>query len=121
MFSITTNATIFNYEIVTFLIEKQFALKVSIDGSKEINDRNRISSIGYSVHDKIIDNLKYIRLFQERTGRYVQVTNVITQNNYESYYESLVYLTKTLSELYTNPNICRRISCHIASKLHGYL
>ena len=96
LFSITTNATIFNYEIVTFLIEKQFALKVSIDGSKEINDRNRISSIGYSVHDKIIDNLKYIRLFQERTGRYVQVTNVITQNNYESYYESLVYLTKTL-------------------------
>lgn len=96
LFSVTTNATVFNKEIINFLIEKQFALKVSIDGNKEINDRNRISCTGYSVHDKIMENLKYVRSFEERTGRYVQVTNVITENNYESYFESLVYLTKTL-------------------------
>lgn len=96
LFSITTNATIFNDEILNFLVNKNFALKVSIDGNKEVNDRNRVSTAGYSVHDKILENLRYIQMFEERTGRYVQVTNVITQNNYKDYFETLVYLTKVL-------------------------
>lgn len=96
LFSITTNATIFNNEILDFLVSKNFALKVSIDGNKEVNDRNRVATAGYSVHDKILENLKYVQMFEERTGRYVQVTNVITQNNYKDYFETLVYLTKVL-------------------------
>lgn len=96
LFSVTTNATIFSQKIMDFLIDNAFALKVSIDGDKEVNDRNRISWEGYSVHDKILQNLPYIRQFEERTGRRVQVTNVITRNNYESIYDSLVYLTKEL-------------------------
>ena len=33
---------------------------------------------------------------KRRRGRYVQVTNVITGNNYEKYFDTLVYLTKEL-------------------------
>ncbi len=96
LFSVTTNATIFTQDIIDFLIENSFTLKVSIDGDKEVNDRNRISWSGYSVHDKILENLHYVHQFEERTGRHVQVTNVITQNNYESYYDTLIYLTQNL-------------------------
>lgn len=96
LYSLTTNATIFNEEILEFLSKKGFALKVSIDGKKEINDLNRIANIGYSVHDKIISNIGFIKRFEEKTGRFVQVTNVITRNNYEHYYDTLVYLTDIL-------------------------
>lgn len=96
LFSVTTNATVFNEEMLRFLTEKGFALKVSIDGKKEINDLNRVANSGGSVHDRIISNMGFIRRFEEKTGRLVQVTNVITHNNYEHYYDTLVYLTETL-------------------------
>ena len=96
LYSVTTNATIFSQDIVEFLVDKGFCLKVSIDGNKEINDRNRIAQMGYSVHDKILENMKYIRQFEEQTGKSVQVTNVITRNNYRSYFNTLVYLTENL-------------------------
>lgn len=96
LFSLTTNATVFNEEILRFLMEKGFALKVSIDGNKEINDLNRVANADYSVHDKIMSNMGFIRSYEEKTGRFVQVTNVITHNNYVHYYDTLVYLTETL-------------------------
>lgn len=96
LYSVTTNATIFNEEILDFIVEKGFALKVSIDGNKEINDLNRVSNSGYSVHDKILTNMEFIKKFEERTGRFAQVTNVITRNNYKNYYDTLVYLTSDL-------------------------
>lgn len=96
LFSVTTNATIFNQEIVDFLVEKNFGLKVSIDGDKTVNDLNRVASAGYSVHDKVLSNLEYLKQFEKRTGRYVQVTNVITGNNFDKYFDTLVYLTSEL-------------------------
>ena len=97
LFSLTTNATIFNEEILAFLLENEFAIKVSIDGDREVNDINRVDCSGDSVYDKILANLVYLKEFEQKSGRFVQVTNVITGNNYDKYYESLVYLTKELS------------------------
>ena len=96
LFSLTTNATIFNEEILAFLLENEFAIKVSIDGDREVNDINRVDCSGDSVYDKILANLVYLKEFEQKSGRFVQVTNVITGNNYDKYYESLVYLTKNL-------------------------
>lgn len=95
-FSITTNATLFNQEIVDFLAAKNFSLKVSIDGNKEINDRNRISKANFSVHDKILSQLKFVKDFEKRTNKIVQITNVVTNNNYDSYSESVRYLVMEL-------------------------
>lgn len=97
LYSVTTNGTIFNKEIVDYLVKFNFSLKISLDGKKEINDRNRISPSGYSVHDKIIDNLYWIKEYEKRTGKMVQVSNVVTHNNYTNLYETLVYLTKDLN------------------------
>lgn len=91
-YSVTTNATLFNQAIVDFLVEKNFSLKISIDGTKEVNDRNRVSKTKYSVHDRIISQLCYVREFEKRTNKLVQVTNVVTNNNYQNYAESVEYL-----------------------------
>lgn len=83
LFSLTTNATIFNEEILAFLLENEFAIKVSIDGDREVNDINRVDCSGDSVYDKILANLVYLKEFEQKSGRFVQVTNVITGNNYD--------------------------------------
>lgn len=95
-YSITTNATLFTREIIDYLVEKDFSLKVSIDGDKEVNDLNRISRTGYSVHDKIVSNIKLLRDFEIRTSKVVQVTNVVTNNNYKSYFNSIKYIVGEL-------------------------
>lgn len=96
LFSFTTNATIFNPDILDFLIQNGFSIKVSIDGDKRINDTNRVDCAGNGSYDKILSNLHYLKEFERRTGRYVQVTNVITGNNYKEYYDTLVYLNRSL-------------------------
>jgi len=105
LLSTTTNATIFNREILEYLIEKDFGLKISIDGNKRINDLNRVTVSGGGTYDKIIENLKYVKEFEERTGKIVQVTNVITLNNYQEYFETLVFLTNELGLRYIDTGI----------------
>ena len=97
IYSLTTNATIVTEEIVDYLIDKKFSLKISIDGKKKVNDLNRISINGMSVHDQVVEKLDLLRKYEKESGKFVQVTNVITGNNYKSYYETLHYLAEDLN------------------------
>lgn len=96
IFSLTTNATMLTEEIIDYLIEKKFSIKVSIDGKKEINDLNRISVSGESSHDQVVEKLDLLRKYEKETKKFVQVTNVVTGNNYKSYYETFRYLVEDL-------------------------
>ncbi len=61
-FSITTNGTLFNDEINSFLQENKFLILVSLDGPKEIHDQNRIFHInGKGTFDTIIQNINHIK------------------------------------------------------------
>lgn len=93
-FSLTTNGTLLTENIVDWLAENKFSLKISLDGKKRINDMNRITTQGYSVHDKVTSNIPLIKRYEKKSGKYAQVTNVITRNNYIYYYESLCYLVE---------------------------
>lgn len=93
LYSMTTNAVLLSERIVDYIIEKGFNLKISLDGKKEVNDKNRIAWDGISVHDQVVQHLELLRRYEWETGKYVQVTNVITRNNFRNYYDSLVYLT----------------------------
>lgn len=95
-YSITTNATITSEEIADFLCDKNFMIKISIDGEKTVNDINRVNISGGSVYDKILENLPFFKDVQNRSNYLVQVTNVITGNNYSHYFDSLKYLTHNL-------------------------
>lgn len=95
-FSMTTNATILSEKIIDYLIDNRFNLKISLDGSRSVNDKNRIMLNGRSSHDCVLENMRLLKKYEDRTGKYVQVTNVITKDNFENYYETLVYLTSIL-------------------------
>lgn len=110
IFSMTTNGTIMNDEILDWIIKNDFLLKVSIDGKKEINDLNRIAKNGESVFEQIQKNWHYFKEYENQSNKKVQVTNVITKNNYMHYFETFRFLINemkicvidTAIDLYTN-------------------
>lgn len=57
--TIVTNGTLLTKEINDFLLKHKVNIGISIDGPKEINDKNRIfKSFNGSVYDKVIDIIK---------------------------------------------------------------
>ena len=97
IFSTTTNATKLNRKIMDFLIFLNFNLKISIDGPKVINDENRTMLNGKSCYDTIIKKFSLLKSYELSTKKYVQVTNVITKDNYHSYDKILKHLTDELN------------------------
>ncbi|MBT2292012.1 4Fe-4S cluster-binding domain-containing protein [Paenibacillus albidus] len=95
-FSMTSNATVLNQRFMDFLIGNKFDLKISIDGYEEVHDLNRITHNERGSFNKIIKNWDYIADYEMKTGKYVQVTNVVTRNNYMFFYESVKFLVEEL-------------------------
>jgi len=66
-FSLTTNATLLNEEIVEFLAEHRVGVTVSIDGDRELNDKMRIFHDGRGSYDVIVPKIKML-LNRHRTN-----------------------------------------------------
>lgn len=95
-YSLTTNAMLITEKIVDFLLKYNFLLKVSIDGTKENHDINRIQVNGEGSFDRIISKLNMVKEYEKKSGKLAQVTNVVTKNNYFNYFDSVHYLTSEL-------------------------
>lgn len=92
IYSMTSNATLFNEEILDYLAEHKFELKVSLDGTKKANDKNRLFYDGRSSYDDVVSKMPLIKKYEEVTGDIVQVANVVTKNNYKEYSENFKHL-----------------------------
>lgn len=66
-FSLTTNATLLNEEIIEFLSENRIGVTVSIDGDRELNDSQRVFHNGKGSYDVIVPNIKKL-LKRHRTN-----------------------------------------------------
>lgn len=60
-YSVTTNATLLNDEIIDFFIENDVQITVSLDGPKSIHDLNRHFANGSGTYDIVINNLKKLK------------------------------------------------------------
>jgi len=59
-FSLTTNGTILDKEIIRWLIDQEFSLTVSCDGPAFIHDRHRVFPTGKGSFDIVLRNLQEI-------------------------------------------------------------
>jgi uncharacterized protein len=59
-FSLTTNATMLNEQIVDFISEHNIGVTVSIDGDRELNDKMRVFSDGRGSYDVIVPRIKML-------------------------------------------------------------
>jgi len=66
-FSLTTNATLLNEEVVDFLSDHRVGVTVSIDGDRELNDRMRVFHDGRGSYDVILPKVKML-LQRHRTN-----------------------------------------------------
>lgn len=61
-FNVTTNGTLFTDENIEFLLENDFSVMISLDGSKDIHDRNRVfAATGKGTFDAIMEGLQKIK------------------------------------------------------------
>jgi len=72
-FNVTSNTTLFTEEIIKYFAENDISLLVSLDGPKEINDRNRVFPDGSGTYDTVMEN---IRLIQRVAPDYAQKLSV---------------------------------------------
>lgn len=91
-FEITTNGTLFSSKIINFLMENKFCLKVSLDGIPYYHDLNRITKSQQKSYELIIRNLNLIMLYQQKVNMLVQVSMVITKNNYKELSSNIEHL-----------------------------
>lgn len=75
-FSITTNGTLLNDAIINFLKEYQFAISISFDGLKELQDAQRPYSTGSGSYDSIVPNIKkLLKVLPQASGHAVIMGN----------------------------------------------
>lgn len=95
-YSLTTNGSILNKEILQFLIDKKVHIKLSIDGNEVIHNRNRKLINGSGSFELIKKNLESFKLYEKYTHINVQAAHVITTNNYDDVFHSAKYLVDDL-------------------------
>lgn len=67
-FFMTTNATLLNEEKIRFLADNKFNLAISLDGPREMHDKNRENVNGEGSFDKVIQSVRFI---QEKYPEYM--------------------------------------------------
>jgi uncharacterized protein len=61
-FSMTTNATLLSEAIIKYLSENDISLTISLDGPKEIHNKNRkFAGTGAGTFDKIMENMEILK------------------------------------------------------------
>lgn len=60
-YSITTNASLLLADKLDFLVNNNFKLTISIDGNKDLHDKNRVFKNGKGTYNVIFKNLLYIK------------------------------------------------------------
>ncbi|MCL6591516.1 MAG: radical SAM protein [Firmicutes bacterium] len=69
-FNLTTNGTVFSDEIFDFLVSNHIYVVISLDGTKENHDRNRVFANGQGTFNIVFNNIKR---FKERYPNYDQI------------------------------------------------
>lgn len=98
-FSITTNGSLFNDEIIKFLSENKFNLMVSIDGTPEIHNKSRkFANTGEGTYSVIEKGLKKIKNLNPNFYKKIIFNVVIDPRN--NYNELLKFFNE--NELFAN-------------------
>lgn len=103
-FTITTNGTLLNQEILEFLDSHRFSIMISIDGPKHINDKNRVfHKRNESVFDIVIKNIMTINEnyneLKSRLGISIVIDPEVDLYDYEEFFNEYDFLNNTTSNI----------------------
>lgn len=69
MFSMTTNGTLLTDSIIEFLVTHNIMVSISLDGSKEIHDKNRVFANDLGSFDVVYGNIRKLLAEIKRQGK----------------------------------------------------
>lgn len=76
-FNITTNGTLLTSEIINFLKMNDVSLMISLDGPKEINDKNRVFKNGLGTYDAVMKNLQLVKMVAPEYAKRISISMVM--------------------------------------------
>ena len=101
-FTMTTNATLLNDEMMEFMDKEMGNIILSLDGRKEVNDKVRIKPDGSGSYDYILPNIK--KMISKRTkGKTYYVRGTFTRNNVDFYEDVVSMLNEGFREISIEP------------------
>ncbi|WBW49399.1 4Fe-4S cluster-binding domain-containing protein [Peptoniphilus equinus] len=86
-YSITTNATLLDHNIVKFLEENKFAITISIDGNELKTNVNRKTASGEGAYNYIVPNIKLLKNFNMIGRVTITDSNMDLIDNHKHLYE----------------------------------
>lgn len=95
-FTVITNGTVLNDEIVGIINRYGIVVTVSLDGDRAVNDSQRVYAGGKGSYDRIVQN---IRLLKEKTGQPLQIEGTYTARHIDmnfSFEEFMSFLAHDL-------------------------
>lgn len=99
---VQTSGYLFDKELIDFLIDNDFDISVTIDGTKEIHDANRPSQSGTGSFEQVIATRDYIKQRKGECG----FISTITKNNLGHEKEMLEFFrTLGIHSFHSNPYI----------------
>ena len=101
-FTMTTNATLLNDEMMEFMDKEMGNIILSLDGRKEVNDNVRIKVDGSGSYDDIFPNIK--KMIDKRTeGKMYFVRGTFTRANTDFYEDVKAMVNEGFREISIEP------------------
>ncbi len=100
-FSTTTNGTLLNEEIASFLEQNKFAITLSIDGDESTHDKNRFNVNGDGTYKEIV----------EKVGKYLKIHNITAR-------ATLTNFNTNIDEIYDHLYSLGFASIHITHSIN---
>jgi len=88
--SITTNITLLTDDMIRFFDEHEVSLLVSLDGPKEIHDKNRVFVNGEGTFDSVIERIQRIKELAPKLFKRLQVSMVIDPSDDFDCFNSMI-------------------------------
>jgi len=83
LYSMTTNGTLLNEQMMDYLIGKEFKLRISLDGPKEVHDQYRLNRMGQGTWDKVMSNVERLYVKSPKYfEKHVSIISVVATDNY---------------------------------------
>ena len=112
-FTMTTNATLLNEEMMDFMDKEMGNIILSLDGRKEVNDNVRIKVDGSGSYDDILPNIK--RMIEKRDkSKHYYVRGTFTGANTDFYEDVKAMINEGFREISIEPVVLEK--AHIYNK-----
>ncbi|MGL5153004.1 MAG: thioether cross-link-forming SCIFF peptide maturase [Clostridium sp.] len=108
-FTMTTNATLLNDDMMDFMDKEMGNIILSLDGRKEVNDNVRIKVDGSGSYEDILPNVK--KMISKRTpGKMYYVRGTFTRANTDFYEDVMAMVNEGFDEVSIEPVVLD--GCH---------